>query len=287
MWAKQLNKNPTPKELNQWINEADAIVVGIGAGMTSADGIGYSGKRFESNFPDFIKEYRFLDMLQASLYHFPSWQTYWAFQSRFMDLNYFSQPAGESFINLLEILKGKEYFIITTNSDSSLEVAGFDQQKVFYIQGKYNLLQCSAMCHQQRYQMDDLIKEMISKQENMQVPYELLPHCPKCDAFLEVNKRVAYKGMAEDDQFFAEKARYDEFIKKSSNKKVLFWELGVGYTTPQLIKIPFWEMTKSNKNALYIAMNAKNYRVDKEILDRTIAINDDINAFMKQLKKEI
>ncbi|QJR44267.1 deacetylase SIR2 [Mycoplasma miroungirhinis] len=274
------------KQLNQLINEADAIVLGIGSGMTSADGIGYTGSRFEANFGDFIKEFGFLDMLQASVYQFDNIQNYWAFHSRFMELNYFNQPASISFLNLKKFLEDKNFFIITTNSDNTLEAADFDQDKIFYLQGKYNLLQCSLMCHNKRYSNDSAVKEMIKKQKDMKVPLELIPRCPECGLFLEVNKRLKGKGMVEDEQFFIEKKRYWDFIKKYKDKKILFWEIGVGFSTPMLIKQPFWEMTKGYKNSLYIAMNNRSYRLPNEIKSRTIVINTDIKESIETLLKE-
>ncbi|MCS4536933.1 MULTISPECIES: deacetylase SIR2 [unclassified Mycoplasma] len=283
MWNNDIKNN---SELLKLINEADAIVLGIGSGMTSADGIGYTGTRFEQNFSDFIEEFKFLDMLQASVYHFDDIQNYWAFHSRFMELNYFNQPASHSFINLKKFLDNKNFFIITTNSDNALEAANFDDQKIFYIQGKYNLLQCKSMCHNKRYSMDDAVKEMIIKQKNMKVPLDIIPRCPMCGDFLEVNKRLKEKGMVEDEQFFAEKKRYLDFIDKHKNKKILFWEIGVGYSTPMLIKHPFWDMTQQYKNSLYIAMNNRSYRIPKEIKDRTIVVNTDIREVIDYLVKE-
>ena len=80
--AIELEENNAEK-LAQLIEEAEAIVIGIGAGMSAADGFTYIGERFTSNFKDFVEKYKFLDMLQASLFDFPSSQEYWAFQSRF------------------------------------------------------------------------------------------------------------------------------------------------------------------------------------------------------------
>lgn len=281
-----LNKefHSSSDKLLSLINEAEFIVVGIGSGLTSADGIGYSGNRFEDNFSDFIKQYKFLDMLQASLFHYPDWQTYWAFHSRFIKLNYLEQPAGKSFVNLYKILQKRRFFIITTNSDNSLEAAGFDNKNVFYIQGKYNLLQCSQMCHNQRYQNDELIMKMTKEQANMKVDYQLLPRCPKCDAFLEVNKRIAYKGMVEDNQFFEEQKAYLSFINEAKNKKTLFLEIGVGFTTPQLIKYPFWLYTKENPSSLYVVLNNKNYRIDKSILNQTIIFNDNLDQIIQDVE---
>ncbi|CAL58705.1 deacetylase SIR2 [Mycoplasmopsis agalactiae] len=271
------------KELDSLINEADAIVIGIGSGMTSADGIGYSGQRFVQNFKDFIDEFKFLDMLQASVYHFDDIQNYWAFHSRFMKLNYFDQPASESFLKLKEYLKGKNYHIITTNSDNSLEAADFEEDKIFYIQGKYNLLQCSKMCHNTLYSNDKAVYEMIEKQKDMKVPLGLIPRCPKCNNFLEVNKRLKGKGMVEDKRFFEEKKMYEDFIHRHKGQKILFWEIGVGFSTPTLIKFPFWEMTKEFSNSKYVAMNNKSYRTPQEIRQRTYVWTDDIKQTINKL----
>ncbi|BAW18375.1 deacetylase SIR2 [Mycoplasmopsis bovigenitalium] len=285
-----MNKEFNAKKLNNLISQADAIVLGIGSGMTAADGIGYTGKRFQENFSDFIKAFGFLDMLQASVYHFDDIQNYWAFHSRFMKLNYFDQQPSQSFINLKQYLADKNYFIITTNSDNALEAAEFDEQKIFYIQGKYNLLQCEKMCHNQRYSNDAAVYQMIEKQSNMKVPLDLIPRCPKCNSFLEVNKRLKEKGMVEDQQFFDEKARYESFIEKYKDKKILFWEIGVGYSTPMLIKHPFWLMTEQIPKAQYLAMNNRVYRLPQQIRSKTIVETNDIKdsiASLLEVKNDI
>ena len=189
--ALQKERTTEASLLADLFQEADAIVVGIGAGMSAADGFTYIGSRFEDAFPDFIEKYQFLDMLQASLFHFPSWEEYWAFQSRFIALNYLDQPVGQSYVELLEMLKTKPYHIITTNADNAFWVAGYDKEKVYHIQGEYGLFQCSQHCHPKTYQDDALVRKMIAEQKDMKVPYELIPFCPECGAPLEINKRHA------------------------------------------------------------------------------------------------
>ena len=190
--AIELEENNAEK-LAQLIEEAEAIVIGIGAGMSAADGFTYIGERFTSNFKDFVEKYKFLDMLQASLFDFPSSQEYWAFQSRFVLLNYFDQPVGDSYLALKNILKDKNYHIITTNADNAFDVAGYDMDKVFHIQGKYGLMQCSKHCHAKTYQDEALMRRLAVEQENMEVDYRSIPLCPECGAPLEVNKRNAEK----------------------------------------------------------------------------------------------
>lgn len=273
------------KVLQGLINEADAVVVGIGAGMSAADGFKYIGERFTDAFPDFIQKYGLLDMLQASLFDFESVEEYWAFQSRFVVLNYLDQPVGQSYVDLRNMLDDRNYHIITTNADNAFDVANYDMDKVFHIQGEYGLWQCSEHCHQQTYRDDSVIREMVDQQANMKVPSELVPHCPKCGAPFEINKRNEEKGMVEDGDFHAQKDRYETFLKENEGKKIVFLEIGIGHTTPQFIKHPFQKMTEENEHALFVTMNEKNYRIPKAIRPQTVHLANDIATTIQNAKE--
>ncbi len=266
--------------LHQLMTEAEAIVIGIGAGMSAATGFTYVGKRFTDAFPDFIEKYRFFDMLQASLFDFEDAQEYWAFQSRFSLLNFFDQPVGRAYVDLRHMLSDKSYHIITTNADNAFYAAQFDMDKVFRIQGEYGLWQCSEHCHQQTYQDEALIRKMVQTQSDMKVPAELVPYCPECGARLEVNKRTEEKGMVEDGHFHEQKERYERFLKLHHDQKVLFLEIGVGHTTPQFIKHPFQKMTQANQRALFVTMNAKDYFIPHAIRPQTVQIDEDISKVL-------
>nr|WP_289038077.1 NAD-dependent deacetylase [uncultured Allobacillus sp.] len=268
--------------LTQLIDEAEAVIVGIGAGMSAATGFTYVGKRFTDAFPDFIDKYRFFDMLQASLFEFEDWQEYWAFQSRFCLLNYFDQPVGQAYVDLKQMLADKNYHVITTNADNAFYAAEYDMDKVFRIQGEYGLWQCTEHCHQQTYQNEALIREMAEKQSDMKVPADLVPYCPECGAPLEVNKRTEEKGMVEDGHFHEQKERYEQFLEENKDKKVLYLEIGVGHTTPQFIKHPFWKMTEENEKALFVTMNQKQYFIPHAIRPQTIQLDNDIAEIFQE-----
>lgn len=284
-WQTPLTQDESQAQLlADLIKAADAIVVGIGAGMSASDGFTYIGPRFETVFSDFIEKYHFLDMLQASLFDFADWQEYWAFQSRFVALNYLDQPVGQSYLDLKAILGNKPHHIITTNADNAFWVADYDPSSVFHIQGEYGLWQCSQHCHQQTYRDDALIRQMIVEQENLQIPEALIPYCPKCNAPFEINKRNEEKGMVEDADFDAQKERYEAFLAQHETGKVLYLEIGVGHTTPQFIKHPFWKQVANNADALLISLNHKHYRLPKAIREQSLTLTDDIASLIKETK---
>jgi NAD-dependent SIR2 family protein deacetylase len=274
---KTLEQNASESEiLRGLIDEADAVVVGIGAGMSAADGFTYIGDRFKNNFPDFIEKYNWFDMLQASLFKFPTLEEYWAFQSRFIVLNYLDQPAGEAYIALKEMIEKKPYHVITTNADNAFYAADYNMDKVLYYQGEYARMQCSDFCHDETYRDDELLRKMAAEQQNMEIPEELIPYCPQCGAPMEKNKRTAEKGMVEDAKFNAQRDDYNAFLQEHQEGKVMYLEIGVGHTTPQFIKHPFWRQTRQNENALFVTMNQKSYRIPEAIKSQTVFLTDDI-----------
>ncbi|MFA9414486.1 MULTISPECIES: deacetylase SIR2 [unclassified Streptococcus] len=287
-WTTLSQTNLTQaQQLAGLIAEADAVVVGIGAGMSAADGFTYIGKRFEDAFPDFITKYGLLDMLQASLFHFESLEEYWAFQSRFVVLNYLEQPVGQSYLNLKDILALKPHHIITTNADNAFAAADYDPDTVFHIQGEYALWQCSRHCHAQTYRDDERIRQMAEQQSQMKIPRELIPYCPVCDAPMEINKRNADKGMVEDADFDAQEERYKNFLKEHETGKVIYLEIGVGYTTPQFIKQPFQERTMANPDALFVSLNQKSYRIPVDLRPQTLTLTEDIAELLAATAQEL
>ncbi|PMB83734.1 deacetylase SIR2 [Dolosicoccus paucivorans] len=271
------------QQLYNLMQEADGIVVGTGAGMSAAGGFTYHGPRFEENFKAFIDEYGFLDMLHAALYNFPTWQTYWAFESKFILLNYFNTNPLITYQQLSTLLKDKNYFILTTNADNRYRFNDYDMDRIFQMQGEYGKMQCSKQCHNTLYEDEALMWQMVDEQENLLIPQDLIPYCPKCQAPLEMNKRDAVRGMVEDDQFARQRFKYEQFLKDHEDKKLLFLEIGVGFTTPQYIKRPFQQWVKAHPKTQYVTLNQRNYALDPQIKERTSWLKEDIQAILADL----
>ncbi|WP_391591788.1 deacetylase SIR2 [[Mycoplasma] cavipharyngis] len=269
--------------LTNLIEQADYLLVGIGAGLSSADGFDYSQKYLLQYFPDFQQKYHFLDLLQASLYDYPNQQEYWAFQSRFVKHCFLDQPLGINHLKLKKLIKKKDYFVITTNSDQQLIKTGFDLNRLFYIQGQYCQMQCVHFCSNQTYQDLNLINQMVQQQKNLAIPYQLIPKCPECGSFLELNKRVAHKGMIEDATFRQQEENYLRFLKKIKNQKVLLLEIGVGFVTPQFIKLPFYQYLEENEQALLVIVNPKTYQYPKKIKNQVIHFQEKVENLFQPL----
>lgn len=270
------------EQLGNEIEGADAIIVGAGAGMSVSAGFAYDGERFEKNFADFRKRYGFTDMYSGGFYPYPSLEEYWAWWSRHILLNRYDVAAGAPYLTLLQLVKDKNYFVLTTNVDHQFQLAGFDKKRLFYTQGDYGLWQCSKACHNKTYDNEDAVRDMAAEQKDFKIPAELIPRCPVCGAPMTMNLRCDNL-FVQDEGWYAAAKRYEEFICRHKNKHVLFLELGVGANTPGIIKYPFWQMTAENEKAVYACVNYGEAACPEEIEKRSVCINRDLSAVLAEL----
>lgn len=286
MLLKSKNKKLTEIEkivkLKYELKNADAIVVGAGAGLSTSAGFHYNGERFKKYFYDFEKKYSFHDMYLGGFYPYPSLEEYWAYWSRFIYVNRYIDIPKPTYQYLLNILKDKNYFIITTNVDHCFQKSGFDKKRIFYTQGDYGLFQCSEPCCNKTFENKNIIIDMIEHQNNMKIPSNIIPKCPYCGKPLTMNLRSDDK-FVEDEGWHDAMKRYENFLYQYQNKHILYWELGVGYNTPIIIKYPFWQMTAKNTKAIYACINYGEATCPYNIEKQSICINNDINKILKEL----
>lgn len=264
------------EKLKEKIRTADAVVIGAGAGLSTAAGFTYSGERFEKYFSDFRKNYGFEDMYSGGFYPYQTPEEHWAYWSRYIFVNRYQDAPKPVYENLLKLIADKDYFVITTNVDHCFQKAGFDKKRLFYTQGDYGLFQCNEPCCQETFDNEAIVLEMLKQQKDMKIPTELLPVCPHCGKPLTMNLRSDDK-FVEDEGWHRAAERYQNFLRTRAGGKILFLELGVGYNTPVIIKYPFWQMTAKNPNATYASINKGQAVCPTEIRHKSICINDNIS----------
>ena len=270
------------KRLKNTLDIAEAVVIGAGAGLTTAAGFTYSGERFKKYFSDFIEKYGFSDMYSGGFYRFETPEEHWAYWSRYIFINRYADAPKPVYDKLFELVKDKDYFVITTNVDHCFQKTGFDKKRLFYTQGDYGLFQCSVPCCDETFDNEEIIREMVDAQKNMRVPSELLPVCPRCGSPLVMNLRADDK-FVEDEGWREAAKRYENFLQTRRQRRVLYLELGVGFNTPVIIKYPFWRMTAQNPNAVYACVNYGEAACTTEIEKQSVCINGDIGDVLEKL----
>jgi NAD-dependent SIR2 family protein deacetylase len=256
------------------IEEAEAIVVGGAAGMSEAAGYSFyqPDETFLKYFGKFSDKYGIKNIFEGFYYPFSSREERWAFLATQIKFIYDAE-AGRPYLDLLQLLQGKNYFIVTTNQDSQFSKT-FPEEKVSPIQGDLRYFQCGSRCHDQVYFNKEQVENMYANIDGTRIPTELIPVCPKCGQ--EMEPWVRSYVFLEGSSYRNELRKYNEFLIKNKDKKILFLELGVGTMTPMFIKEPFWNMTYSFPDAYYITINPKDAIVPQELSEKGLAIKEDI-----------
>ena len=269
-------------KVRQALHEADAVVIGAGAGLSTSAGLTYSGPRFQEHFGDFIQKYKIQDMYSGGFYPFETLEEHWAWWSRQIMINRYEKAPKPVYDELLKLVHDKDYFVLTTNVDHQFQLAGFDKERLFYTQGDYGLWQCSEPCCQKTWDNEETVRRMVAEQRDMRVPTELVPHCPVCGKPMTMNLRCD-NTFVQDKGWYAACSRYEDFLRRHEGANVVYLELGVGGNTPVIIKYPFWKMTYQNPNAFYVCINQSESCCPKEIQTRAVCINRDIGAVLHEL----
>ena len=307
MFSRILTGNSTKSSsasvdrLKNALQDCDAVVIGAGAGLSTAAGLTYDGERFEKYFADFGRKYGFADMYSGGFYPYPTQEEYWAYWSRYIFINRYQDAPKPVYQDLLALVRDKDYFVLTTNVDHQFQKAGFDKKRLFYTQGDYGLFQCSEPCCQETRDNEKLVRRMVETQGyaigeddrltvpegvtlKMAVPSDLVPRCPHCGKPMTMNLRCD-DTFAEDAGWHRAAERYSNFLRTRGEQKLLFLELGVGFNTPGIIKYPFWQMTDRNPKSVYACINQGQAYCPEEIKKRSICLDGDIGEVLSSVEK--
>lgn len=283
MFSKNTNGSAEQTErLRAALDAADAVVIGAGAGLSTSAGFTYDGERFRKYFADFEAKYGFHDMYSGGFYPYATPEEHWAYWSRYILINRYTDAPKPVYESLLRLVRDKDYFVITTNVDHCFQKAGFDKKRLFYTQGDYGLFQCGEPCCRETWDNEAVIRQMVAKQKDMKIPSALVPRCPHCGKPLTMNLR-ADDSFVEDEGWHEAAGRYANFLRTREGQKILFLELGVGYNTPVIIKYPFWQMTAKNPRATYACINRGEVFCPAEIADRAVCIDGDIGDILARI----
>ncbi len=267
------------------LKEAEVVLIGAGAGASAAAGLTYSGERFTSNFGEFIEKYgsRYMtDMYTAGFYPFPTQEAKWGYWSMHSMINRFLPPAMPLYRQLYEMVKEKDYFVLTTNVDHQFQKAGFAADRIFATQGDYGNIQCEKGCHPKIYDAEELFYQMHQARRDCLVPSYMVPKCPVCGGNMTMHLR-SDQYFVEDENWYKAAGKYKDFLKKLENKKSVLLELGVGFNTPTIIRFPFEKMVLENKALSLIRFNKDESFVPEDLGSRAVGIGGDMAQVISEL----
>lgn len=273
------------EEARQAIASAEAVLVGAGAGFSAAAGLVYDGKEFRDYFADFIARFGITDLYTSSFYPYPTEEVRWAYWAKHVQMIRYAPPAMPLYLALLETLRAKDYFVITTNVDGQFRKTGFALERIFEVQGDYGLMQCRKPCHDTLYSNEQAVSAILPAISDCSIPSRLVPVCPVCGGPMDIHVR-ADAGFIQDEAWYGMADRYESFVARNAGRRTVFLELGVGFNTPTIIRYPFEQMTYNNPQAMLIRLNKDYPGAIAENRARTISFGEDAAGVIIDLNKE-
>ena len=268
------------EELRGWIEGSDRILVGAGAGLSAAAGMMGTGTRYEEAFPDFIAKYHDPSMYAAGFREYSCPEEKWAYWSRAIMMDRYEFEDNGTYAALRDLLKNRDYFVLTTNVDHCFQRFGLDKTRLFYTQGDYGLWQCARPCCRETFDNESAVRRMYAEQRDMRIPSELVPRCPRCGGPVTMNLRVDDR-FVQDERWYRAAESYAGFAERAMDRRTLYLELGVGYNTPGIIKFPFQSMAHDNPDGRYAAVSIGSADVPSFLRDRGIGIDADIRSVLE------
>lgn len=271
------------RELARLVNRADAVLVGIGSGMSSSAGFNHynrTGMR-RAGLEDWQDAFGFKGLFDGFYHLYPSLEQQWAYYARYIDFM-LQEPASQPYLDLRSVLARKEYFVLTTNVDIQTEKT-FPTNRVCAYQGSFAYLQCKQPCCDELFDARPYVRRMLAGMDGFEIRSADIPRCPHCgwqlvpwvrdNTFLE---GTAWKRGVE---------QYEDFLLAHRSERLLLLELGVGEMTPSIITLPFWRMTSQLPQAHLVTVNVAKESTPLQLGERASCIKGDLGEILATVRE--
>ncbi len=278
---------PYDKQVEQFVQmvkDADCIIVGGASGLSAAGGGDFyyeDNESFRKYFGKFAGKYNLSGAFSGTFRHWDTREEFWAYMATFLNTTQ-NAPLRKPYKDLDEIIKGKDFFILTTNQDTQFTRI-YPEKKIAQVQGDHRFFQCSRCCTDEVWDATEPVKKMMEAMgDDTHIPTEMIPRCPHCgaEAFPWVR---GYGNFLTGKKYEHEYKKISDYVLSHKEQKILFIELGVGRLTPMFIQEPFWMLVESLPKTAYISINLDYAMLPKAIEDRGMAIQGDIKTVLEDV----
>ncbi len=267
------------EKIAEKINAADAILIGASNGLSITEGIHLfaNNEAMRKLFGDLQQKYGLQCLLHGMMAKWPSAEQMWGFWSRMINHYCADYTSSASMQSLKSIIGEKDYFIVTSNGEQHFELAGFDEEKIFEVEGDWLHMVCSNGCNKDFISDLELVKRMAPAEQGGVVPSELIPRCPHCGAPMIPSMAAGFineKG----------KQNYKEFLRKYHGRNLVILELGIGARN-QLIKAPLMRLTAEEEHVTYITINLGELYIQENIKEKSFGLDGYIEPILEEINK--
>jgi NAD-dependent SIR2 family protein deacetylase len=255
-------------ELLETVNH---ILIGAGAGLSAAAGLDYTDtKLFAELFPGLAqKGHRNF----YSMFGYSDWSEAekWGYLANQVNYVCFRPNPHPVYFRLLDLVKDKDYFVITSNVDEMFIRNGFDAKKIFTPQGVYSRMQCLTPCWRETWSSQPIIERILPEvdpETHTITDPDVIPYCPNCGGPVFFNIRGGDWFI--EDPYQDQQAQWAEWVQSTVDGQLLVFEVGAGVKHPSDIRWPMEQIVYSHPSANLIRVNLQWPEVPKEIAEKSV-----------------
>ncbi|MER5834764.1 NAD-dependent protein deacetylase of SIR2 family [Streptomyces sp. NPDC002130] len=258
--------------IRTWLKEADRVLVAAGAGLSAAAGYDYGDtERFRELLPALHRlGLRSRYLLGAPLPKDMMWG-YWAVH---IDDVRFSPGPNPLYAKLRDLVGEHDHWVMTSNVDALFARSGFAPDRVFTPQGDYGWLQCTVPCTRDTWPSKpflDLILAAYDRDSGRVTDPQALPLCPNCGAEVFPNVRVGPEFV--DDAYLPAGQHLARWLADApTDSTLLVLELGAGFNTPGVIRLPMEHVVRQTPRARLVRINPDHPGVPADLGERALPV---------------
>lgn len=273
------------QEIRKAIDMADGVLIGASNGLSIAEGYNLfvDDLWFQKNMGDFREKYGIHCIIQGMAFLYPSQEEKWRYFSRIIKEKCIQSEPSQIMKNMYELVKEKDYFVVTTNGEDHFIPAGFTSERVFEMEGKLTEMRCANRCCNDIYSNKEAVLRIIEADKKGEGLAGQLPKCSKCGGNMEVNYGD-YSSFIDQKSWQEKAARYRDFVNRFHGKRLVTLEFGVGRRN-QIIKVPFMQLVAVEALAKYITFNNGEIYIPEEIQNKSIGVDQDIAVALDEILK--
>lgn len=264
---------PEARVIRRWIDEADRVLIGAGAGLSADAGVDYTDEvAFAHMFPALVKRGLKAPYQMIGYSSLPP-EAFWGYWLMHVASVRFSDGRRRVYELLFDLVRDKDWFVLTSNVDALFARNGFDPDRVCSIQGDFAFLQCYTPCSDDLWPsapvIERLLPEIDPERQALSDP-SLVPTCPRCGGSVFFNVRGGH--------WFVEspwRRQFDtlrEWLSSASNDRLLVLDVGSGFNTPGVVRWPMERTARAIPSARFVRINRHEPELRVDLGDRAITV---------------
>jgi len=272
------------QQIAQWLTESDRVLIGAGAGLSAAAGIDYTDQvGFAERYPSLVKRGLRAAYQMIGYSELPE-AAFWGYWADHVNEVRFSDRRSTVNEELFELVRAKNWFVLTSNVDALFARNGFDPHNVCAIQGDFAFLQCLVPCTTTVWDSAPSVRALVGAIDPATQEVRdsaLIPRCPHCGGTVFFNVRGG--GWFVEDHLRADFDRLRTWVKEGSAERLLVLDIGSGFNTPSVVRWPMERVADAFPTSRFVRINLHDAEIPDGLANRGMSVQTNAREAIRAL----